>query len=159
MTTASSSMDDSDKEAIGTKLFTIRGHVEVGTFVFSTSTDQKIRFDAKIDYLPYTESRTFVLTIHKYGSVSTDLECESIGEILEINPVYTYPFPNGTLLYLKDVSVPYTASYTFQASSEFAARSVGAVIGRSIALHAILSPESAKIGPPLGCATIGILKG
>lgn len=157
---ASSSMDGGETEAIGARVFSVQGHAEIGVFLFSTALDQKIRFDARINYLPYTESKTFVLTIHKYGSLSTDPTCESIGEIVEINPVYTYPYPNGTMLYLKDVKVPYASSYTFEATSDFAARSVGAVIGRSLALHAILEDSSGtKVGPSLGCGTIGILKG
>ena len=143
-------------ESIGAQLFTTDSHQEIGRVVFSTSVDHKIQFNARITYLPSSKSKTFVLAIHKYGALATDEKCEAIGDVLEINPVYSYPFPNGTLLYLKKVSLPYAASYTFKASNDFAARSVGAVIGRSVALHEFSNDE--KLGPPLGCATVGILQ-
>uniref|UniRef100_A0A7E4VIP2 Thyroglobulin type-1 domain-containing protein n=1 Tax=Panagrellus redivivus TaxID=6233 RepID=A0A7E4VIP2_PANRE len=144
-----------DTESIGARLSISNSDTTIGRFVFATAVDQKIEFRADVTYLPKTvEQRTFVVVIHKYGSA--DASCEQIGDVLEINPVYAYPYPNGTLLYLEDVALPYHATYTFSATSDFAERSVGAVIGRSLALHPLHSPG--VIGKALGCATIGILR-
>uniref|UniRef100_A0A914Y940 TIL domain-containing protein n=1 Tax=Panagrolaimus superbus TaxID=310955 RepID=A0A914Y940_9BILA len=143
-------------ETIGAQLFTTDSHQEIGRIIFSTSVDQKIQFNARITFLPKSKSKIFVIAIHKYGALATDTKCEAIGDVIEINPAYSYPFPNGTLLYLQNPKIPYAATYTFKASNDFAEKSVGAVIGRSVALHEF--SVDGNLGEPLGCATVGILQ-